>query len=84
MGTTSASTKTGLLGKVGNGADAAVQGAAAGGETATFIAGMTALQAEANAASLATAGLTNTKSLVDAEGKIIKGSGDSVKDMAPR
>lgn len=84
MGTTSTSTKTSLAGKVGNAADAGLQGAAAGGETATFIAGMTALQAQANAASLATAGLTNTKALVDAEGKVIKGSGDSVKDMAPR
>lgn len=78
------STITSTIGKVTNAADAATQGITSSAETDSFVAGMTAMQANANAAALATAGLTNTKSLVDSLGKVIKGQGDSVKDMSPR
>lgn len=75
---------TDILSKVGNAAVGGTSALTSAAETDTFIASMTALQTNANAATLATAGLTNTKSLMDGLGKVIKGQGDSVKDAAPR
>lgn len=77
--------KTGGLGSSAvNAVDGVSQGVKSGAETEAFVTGMQGLQASANYATLATAGLTNTKSLMDGLGKVIKGQGDSVKDAAPR
>ena len=71
-------------GKVAPLAEAGLATASGSLDNAGFMAAMTTMQNEANAASLMQAGLTNTKALVDGLGKTIKGTGESVKQLGPQ
>lgn len=53
-------------------------------ESERFIKEMQRLQKEGNAATLLSAKLSNDKTLNDARAKILRGTGESVKEMAPR
>lgn len=53
-------------------------------QNAQFVQSMERLQHDANQVTMSNAQLSNTKSLTDAHAKLLRGNGESVKDMAPR
>lgn len=82
MGLTSKATTVGNLGAgAGQTAAAGVTATASAAESTAFLAEIQAVQAQANAAALTNARISNEKALTDALGKNIKGTGESVKNL---